>query len=539
VQHATPIYDESGNMIAGFSAFADITERKRAEEATRESEARYRSLIQHSGEAIYLLYNRKFEIVNNKFERMFGVTLRDVNAPTFDFINMVAPKSRPVVEERAKRLGAGEQLEPTYEFTAITSDGKEVDLEATVSYIKYKDGIATQGILRDITERNRLEEQLRQSQKMEAIGRLAGGVAHDFNNLLTVIIGYSELLLGHDLPRDAQDQINEIMRAGESAKRLTSQLLAFSRKQIAQPKLVGVNALLNEHNKMLRRLLGENIEIVTELEAATDTVLIDPGQIEQVVMNIAVNARDAMPFGGTLRIRTTNAELREGTGLRLPYVTPGSYLALLISDTGVGMNETVRSRVFEPFFTTKGRDKGTGLGLSTVYGIVKQNNGFIDVSSQPNEGTTFNILLPIADPTSARDGIARLESSDVRGTETVLLVEDDEGVRSYMMSILERQGYTVLPAAHGEEALRIHREHPRTIDLVVTDVVMPIMSGRELVDHLHATQPDLKCIFVSGYTDDAIVHHGVLDEGVVLIQKPFSRQALLAKIRDVLDKQAG
>ena len=311
--------------------------------------------------------------------------------------------------------------------------------------------------------------------------------------------------------------------------------MAFSRKQIIQPKIIDMNVLISEHNKMLGRLLGENIEIVTELEAESDKVLIDPGQMQQVVMNMAVNARDAMPFGGTLTVTTANLEISEESTERQPGSSPGHHLVLSVSDTGVGMNEATRSRVFEPFFTTKGRDKGTGLGLSTVYGIVKQNNGFIQVSSEPDKGTTFSILLPAVEPVAAENGQATDESKSFEGSETVLLVEDDENVRSFMESILSKHGYTVRTAENGDEALRVFREHPGGVDLVVTDVVMPIMSGRELVDKLRARQPDLKCIYVSGYTDEAIVHHGVLDEDVELIQKPFSREALLMKIREVLD----
>ncbi|MFQ5628332.1 MAG: PAS domain S-box protein, partial [bacterium] len=355
----------------------DITERKNAEEALRESEAKYRHLIQHSGDAIYLLYNRRFEVINDKFQKMFCVTPQAVNKPDFDFMELVAPKSRPVVEERLKRQARGEQLEPKYEFTALSTEGKEIEVEASVSYINYKDGIATQGILRDITERKLLEAQLRQAQKMEAVGRLAGGVAHDFNNMLTVILGYSDMLLYQDFPDEMRADVEQIKTAGERAKRLTSQLLAFSRKQVIKPKVLDLNILISEHNKMLGRLLGEDIVIETVLTPDLWTVKVDPGQIEQIIINIAVNARDAMPFGGTLTIETANAQFDEEYSRNHAETRPGRYVMLSISDTGVGMDEAIRSHIFEPFFTTKGRDKGTGLGLATVYGIVKQNKGFI------------------------------------------------------------------------------------------------------------------------------------------------------------------
>jgi len=535
VQHATPIYDLNGKMIAGFSAFADITERKAAAEALRESEAKYRNLIQHSSEAIYLLYDRKFEIINRKFEQMFGVTLNDVNAPGFDFMDLVAPSSRPIVEDRMKRLGKGEQLEPTYDFTAVTVDGTEVSVEATVSYVKFRDGVATQGILRDVTERRRLEEQLNQAQRMDAVGRLAGGVAHDFNNLLTVIIGYSEVLLAQQLPNDASESIERILQAGERAKGLTSQLLAFSRKQIIQPKIIDVHTLIRELNKMLERLLGEDIAIVTKLNAEFDTVLVDPSQMEQVVLNIAVNARDAMPFGGTLTIETRNEAIESPVGSADTDSHTARDLHLTLKDTGVGMNEATRSRIFEPFFTTKGREKGTGLGLSTVYGIVMQNHGAIDVTSEPGQGSTFGISFPVADTPFKEADLTVTEIRDLSGTETILLVEDDSNVRAYMSSIISKQGYTVHTAENGKAALEQYADKVDTIDLVVGDVVMPVMSGPEFMNELLTRRPDLKCLYVSGYTDDAIVHHGVLDDGVELMQKPFSREALLSKVRAMLD----
>ena len=466
---------------------------------------------------------------------MFGVTLDDVNAPTFDFMDLVAPGSREIVEERMRRLARGEALEPSYEFTALAAGGKEISVEASVSYVKYRDGVATQGVLRDVTERRRLEEQLSQAQKMDAVGRLAGGIAHDFNNLLTVIIGYSELLRSQELTADAVESIQKIQQAGEHAKSLTSQLLAFSRKQIIQPKIIDVNALVREHNKMLARLLGEDINIVTNLHAELDTVLVDPGQMEQVLLNIAVNARDAMPFGGTLTVETRNRKCDGEVGTAQVNEGQRECLVLTMSDTGVGMNEDTISRIFEPFFTTKGREKGTGLGLSTVYGIVKQNNGSIQVKSEPGQGSSFEIVFSVTDSPFSTESQVTEDADSLSGTETILLVEDDANVRDYMQSIISRHGYNVLTAENGEAALELHGKLADGVDLVISDVVMPRMSGPEFVKELLEHQPGLRHLFVSGYTDDAIVHHGVLDDGVELMQKPFSRMALLKKIRTLLD----
>lgn len=381
------------------------------------------------------------------------------------------------------------------------------------------------------------EEQLRQSQKMEAVGQLAGGVAHDFNNLLTAITGYSELTL-RDLADDSplRSRITEIKKAGDRAASLTRQLLAFSRKQILQPKVLDLNAVIPETDKMLRRLLGENIVLQTVLDDSLGQVKADPGQIEQILMNLSINARDAMPSGGRLTIETANVHLDRDSVNKQAVLRAGNYVMLSVSDNGCGMDDETQAQVFEPFFTTKEVGKGTGLGLSTVYGIVKQSEGSIWLYSEVGRGTTFKIYLPRIDEADEVSEQPDRVSSAPRGNETVLLVEDEDIVRILSTEILERQGYTVVAAANGEEGLRACKEFEGRIDLMITDVVMPHIGGRELAEQVALLRPDTRVLFMSGFTDDAIVRHGVLDKGVFFIQKPFSPDALARKARQVLDQ---
>jgi PAS domain S-box-containing protein len=401
------------------------------------------------------------------------------------------------------------------------------------------------GACEDITERKRaeeentvLQEQLRQSQKMEAVGRLGGGIAHDFNNLLTIIKGYSQLsLLDLKESDPLWGNIQEIQKATQRATDLTRQLLAFSRRQILDLKVLDLNILLRELDKMLRRIIGEDIELVTLLSGDLGRVKIDPGQIEQVILNLAVNSRDAMPSGGKLTIETANVVLDEEYAHAHVAVIPGHYVRLSISDTGVGMPRELKEKVFEPFFTTKEKGKGTGLGLSMVYGIVKQIGGNIWVYSEPGHGTTFKIYLPRVE--EQLDTFHALDETDYspRGSETVLLVEDEQEVRLLAHRLLSQQGYRVLEATNGVEALHVAQEHGgEKIHLLLTDVVMPQMGGKELADQLKIFRPDVKVLYTSGYTDDAIVHHGVLEPGTHFLQKPFSPKTLSHKVREVLDR---
>jgi PAS domain S-box-containing protein len=382
--------------------------------------------------------------------------------------------------------------------------------------------LAIEGIARDISERRQLEDQLRHSQKMDAIGRLTAGVAHDFNNLLTVINGYSDLSL-REIPAGspARGKIDEVRKAGDQAAALTRQLLAFGRKQVSQPKLVDVNAAVNSNLSILRRVIGEDIKLVTVLDPELRPVKCDEGQIEQVLLNLAVNARDAMSRGGKLTIQTANA----------PH---GDQILLSVCDTGCGMDAATRSRVFEPFFTTKESGRGTGLGLSIVSGIIKQNGGWIDLDSAPGNGTTFRIGLPSAE--AAPTAVApRAADEDRRGTETILVVEDDAALRELICTILQQAGYRGIPARHGDHALEIWQQHQHRFGLVITDLVMPHMSGPALLEKLRCLDPEVRILFTSGYADDAIARHGDLDPEVPFIQKPFSSESLLEKVRQVLD----
>ncbi len=423
------------------------------------------------------------------------------------------------------------------EDTFTTKAGQHLPVACTAAPI-LDQGQITGAVVafQDIGERKRLEEQLRQAQKMEAVGRLAGGVAHDFNNLLTVITGYSDLLLSSlqdDVPRRL---VAEIKRSGERATSLTQQLLAFGRKQVLQPRILDVNAAVSDAERMLRRIIGEDIELLTNLDPSAGKVRADPTQVEQVLLNLAVNARDAMPQGGKLMLQTANTDLDSEYARFNPEVVPGPYVMVAVSDTGCGMGEEVRAHLFEPFFTTKEQGKGTGLGLATVYGIVKQSGGHIDVESALGRGTTFRIFLPRTEGVPTDDGESLLLEDLPQGDETILLVEDEEGVRSLARLVLEAGGYSVLQARDGREALGVWQAHDGPIHLLVTDVVMPQMSGRELVEELTAVHPELRVLYLSGYPDEALGRHGVIEAGVDLLTKPFSPLGLSRKVREILDR---
>jgi len=386
-------------------------------------------------------------------------------------------------------------------------------------------------------DKRRLEEQLRQTQRMEAVGLLAGGVAHDFNNLLTAIMGTCDLIdLGVAQGDGLRTAVGEIRKASDKAADLTRQLLAFSRKQVLQPRRLDVNRTVEEMDKMLRRIIGEDIEFVTELGEGVGSVLADPGQIEQVVMNLAVNARDAMPDGGRLILETSEVLLDEEYAAEHVDVTPGRYALICITDTGTGMTARERERAFEPFFTTKAVGKGTGLGLSTVHGVVAQSGGHIWLYSEPGEGTTFKIYLPVVDSGQGEPvSMERRAPAELTGDETVLVVEDEPSVRTLACEVLRRFGYHVLEAADPDQAVRESHRHEGPVHLLLTDVVMPRASGLQLARQLSVERPDLKVLYMSGYTDNAIVHHGVLDPGTALLEKPFSAAQLARKIREILD----
>ena len=392
------------------------------------------------------------------------------------------------------------------------------------------------GVQTDITAFKHMELQLRQSQKMEAIGHLAGGVAHDFNNLLTVINGCCELLRAHcQLPADARPLVDEVHKAGERAATLTRQLLAFSRKTVLQPRVISLNELVRDFQRLLGRLVGEDIQITTDFRADAGRVRVDPGQMDQVLMNLVVNARDAMPRGGTLTIATRDVFLDEEYARSHPDLRPGAYVHLSVADTGCGMDRPTLARIFEPFFTTKPVGQGTGLGLAMVYGVIKASGGHLTVESEPGRGTTFHLYLPaVGEPD--RPALPPSQGGSTPGRETILLVEDEAGVRNLARQALESRGYRVLEAPDGEEALRLAREHAGEIDLLVSDVVMPRMSGRELREQMALLSPTTRVIFMSGYTDDAILRHGLYQAESDFLQKPFTVHGLLKKVREVLDR---
>jgi len=388
-------------------------------------------------------------------------------------------------------------------------------------------------------ERSRLEQQFRQAQKMDAVGRLAGGVAHDFNNLLTLITGYAELLLtGRGLERAQRTALEEIQRAAERGGALTHQLLAFSRGHLFTPRTVQLNALIVHMEKMLSRLIGEDVELITVAAAEPATVRTDPGQLEQVVMNVVVNARDAMPGGGKLIIETANAEVDQTYAGPNVDLRAGSYVVLAISDTGMGMDPETITHLFEPFFTTKAPGKGTGLGLATAYGIVKQSGGAISVYSEPSRGTTVKIYLPSAEAKAAVEAAEQAPASALRGSETILVLEDEARVRKLICEVLAGRGYQVLEAVRGEEAVRIAAEHHGRIHLLLADVVMPEMSGPQALEQIRERRPNMKVLFMSGYTDEAMAHHGILDSGAPFLQKPFLPETLARKVREVLASSA-
>ncbi len=543
---------ELGQLSFAFDRMAEFLERreqerKRVETALRESEERFRDLYDNAPLG-YHEYDAEGRItrVNRTDLEMMGYTAEEmIGQPMWKFNTDEEIAREQILAKLAGVLSPGKNLERTYKrkdgatFPVLIEDRLILDEKGQIKGIRCT--------IQDITERNRAEEemaalqaQLRQSQKMEAIGRLAGGIAHDFNNLLTVIRGYSQLALtGLKTDNPLRGNIEQIEKASERAADLTRQLLAFSRRQVMELKVLDLRGVLQNLEKMLRRVIGEDIELIMELADVTGMVKVDPGQMEQVILNLAVNAKDAMPDGGNLIIEITNAELDEEYARKHVAIKPGQYVMLSVSDNGCGMSPEIRDRIFEPFFTTKEKAKGTGLGLSTVYGIVKQSGGNIWVYSEPGHGTTFKIYLPRVD--EPEDKLEPKEAGEEPscGDETILLVEDDDEVRKLAVEILQRQEYKVLEASHSGEASILCDQHVGKIHLMLTDVVLPVMSGRKLAENLVSLHPEMKVLYMSGYTDNAISHHGVLEKGLNYIQKPFTVSGLLRKVREVLGKNSG
>ncbi|HWZ81143.1 MAG TPA: PAS domain S-box protein [Terriglobales bacterium] len=534
-----PYRDATGRVVGLLGISRDITDRKRAEQEIHKSQQRLQIHIEHTPLAV-IEWDPQFCVAswNAAAHHIFGFSREEAIGQHASFI--VSPAFRHHVEEvwqalRDQKGGTRSTNNNT------TKDGRTISCEWYNTPLVDESGrlLGVASLVQDVTERVALEERLRQSQKMEAIGRLAGGVAHDFNNLLTVIMGYTQVLTD-GLPPASRltDATNQIRSAADRAAGITRQLLAFSRKQVLSPRVIDLNDVMMNLDTMLRRLIGEDIQVLTVPGRALGTVKADPGQIEQVILNLALNARDAMPQGGKLTLETENMDLDDAYAREHRPLQPGRYVMLAVSDTGTGMSPETQAHIFEPFFTTKDVGKGTGLGLSTVYGIVKQSGGYIWVYSEPDQGTTFKIYLPRVDQPAEKVGTEKRPAGMQRGTETILLVEDDTQLRQWTSSVLTNCGYKVLTATGAEEGLALCRQNHHNIQLLVTDVIMPRMSGPQLAEQVKQISPHARVLYISGYTNNAIVHYGVLDPGLWFLAKPFSLSALVAKVREVLDAAA-
>jgi PAS domain S-box-containing protein len=528
---------EDGSIATVIGVTRDITDRKRVEDALRESEAflERAQQVAHVGSWISAPGSEGTLSWSKETRRIFGLDESAFDGRVASFFDRVHPEDREQVRAAARAaLAGGQPYEVDHRIVRPDGTVRWVHEQADVVGDEQGRPAALIGTVQDITDRKSLEEQLLQAQKMEAMGRLAGGVAHDFNNLLTAILGYADIVLrrleaGHPL----RGKVEEIKKAGERASTLTRQLLVFSRKQDMQPRVVGLNAVVTELEKMLRRIIGEDVELTTSLAADLGRIRADPAQLEQILLNLAVNARDAMPSGGLLVLETANAELDATYAREHVGVSPGRYVMLVVSDTGTGMSEETRRHIFEPFFTTKAPGKGTGLGLATVYGIVAQSGGHIWVYSEPGRGTVFKVYLPrVDDPVDAKAATA---PPLVGGAETVLLVEDEDGVRELMAEVLTGYGYEVLTARRAEEALQLAARHSGRLDLVISDVVLPGLGGPALVEQLRAARPGIPALFISGYTSETMVQRGIVEEGAAVLPKPFTPEALGRRVREVLD----
>jgi PAS domain S-box-containing protein len=531
------VHDANGRPVRLIGAMLDITARKEGEQALRDSEERLRMALDGGqiGTWAWDLATNAVRWGGHAY-RVFDLAPGTFGGTFDDLLDLVHPDDRPALVDAVNHaIDLSLPFDVEFRTSSHGSQARWIASQAQVYCDERGKPARMLGVVQDVTERKRLESQFLQAQKMEGIGRLAGGVAHDFNNLLTAILGYIEMgtrRLAPDNP--AHEYLHSIRHAAERSAALIRQLLAFARRQITEPRLVDLNVLIGQTHELLRRVIGEDIELRASTRPDLGAVRLDPAQFEQVLMNLVINARDAMPDGGILSIETADVELDEHYARQHQSVLPGSYVMLAVSDTGIGMTEEVSSHLFEPFFTTKPPGKGTGLGLATCYGIIKQNGGHIWVYSEYGRGSTFKIFLPRASGSPAPE--PPLDPTDVRvtGNETVLVVEDEPLVRAITVETLETLGYHVLQAGNGEEALTVARAYEGPIDILVTDVVMPAMGGPALTQHLQRERRNVKVLYVSGYTDDAIVHHGVVEPGIQFLQKPFPLATLARRIRELL-----
>jgi two-component system cell cycle sensor histidine kinase/response regulator CckA len=529
-----PVRDDTGKIKQYVGVGQDITAFKNAQEELQESREYYNQIINRISDPIFVKdRNHRFVLVNDAMCTFIGKRREEVLGETL--LEFIPDKPASLWNQEEEVFNTGHE-NLSEDFLRDAHNNLRHVMTKKSLFIDKSGDKQIIGILRDITEYKQLEAQLLQAQKMEAIGVLAGGVAHDFNNLLTVVKGYSEILKESFDPDDARRlDIEQIATAGQHAAALTTQLLAFSRKQILQPKILNLNNVLVETNNMLRRLIGEDIKLVTSVEPDLGLVKADPVQVQQIIMNLVVNARDAMPNGGILTIETANFDIDGNYIKHHPHAIAGSYVMLAISDNGIGMDAVTKDHIFEPFYTTKAKGKGTGLGLSTVYGIVKQSDGFIWAYSELGKGTTFKIYLPRVEGSIAPDVTSSKLTTNIHCTETLLVVEDETSVRALASRILRDRGYTVLEASNGSEALDIAQKHTGELHMVITDVVMPEMGGKALSAQLKAMRSNIKTLYVSGYPDNAIAHQGILDSDVAFLQKPFTVENLVRKVREVLD----
>lgn len=536
------INNEEGQPHEMVGAWTDVTHEKMAIHVMQASQERFRVAAESSNDLIYerdldtgtLLWYGDVDGVLNYAPNEFPRTITA-------WEDSIHPDDRAALKAAIENHLANPAVPFDQQYRILAKDGK-YKIWRDRGKLILRDNRPTGrwiGTCTDITKTKRMEQQFLQAQKMESVGLLAGGIAHDFNNLLTAIIGFSDMVLQSDeLSATGREYINEVKNAGMRAADLTRQLLAFSRKQVIAPVILDLNGIVSQMDKMLRRLLGENIQLTHKLEPALNPINADASQMEQIVMNLAVNARDAMPTGGQIVIETKNVELDKYYALNRPEVIPGHYVMLAISDTGTGISPADQARIFEPFFTTKEKGKGTGLGLATVYGIVKQSGGYIYLYSEPGMGTIFRVYMPVAEPAEKPAGETASASHYLsKNNETILLVEDEPSVRTVARTILKNYGYKILEASSGNEALRICEQHPGPIHLLLTDVLMPEMNGQELSSRISSRYPEVRVLFMSGYTDDAISRHGILEEGTAFLTKPFTAESLARKIHEVLHQQ--